>query len=312
MRFSVVLQRRVDPAVAGRTGLLDRRGGALEGAQPTPTRQAAGGPDSCDEGSVYHMIPTQGHVQFVFGQVIDDRDTQHGIPMPPVQCGGELAAPVRAGFGRVNHGRHARRRGHRRLDLGEAGHDAARLVGQGQRLAQVVPQGRRDPVRQVGRHGGVLGLERPQEGALAHGLGHHRPLRRDPGAAAGEPGPQVRHHRAVRPQDEADHAVRRLRLTGDDAGALGAAALALAATAGAGIEGRPLVRRRLRRVDHRGGGPNRTCADQACASAGSASAPSSVPSSASGSGRASIQPACRRAAMIRASASVRESSNPSR
>ena len=60
-------------AVIGGTGLghVDR---ILEETKPTPTRQAAGRADSSDERRVYHMIPAQGHVQFLIGQVIQNRN----------------------------------------------------------------------------------------------------------------------------------------------------------------------------------------------------------------------------------------------
>ena len=121
--------------------LLGRRRHTLEGAEPTPTREIAGCAGSRDEGSVYHMIPAQCHVQFGVGQVIDNGNNRYGIAVAPPQGGSELAASVRSGVAGVNQSRNPLGTEDRRLDLTEAGDHAAGLVGKRQRLPQVGPQG---------------------------------------------------------------------------------------------------------------------------------------------------------------------------
>src|SRR5215203_582619 len=104
-----------------------------------------------------------------------------------------------------------------RLDLMEAGDHRSGLVGEGQPLAEIVPEKTLDILGQALRNLG-LGLEGPGKEATFGRLFHHVGTRRHPDAAARQLVPEIGYDLVVGPEDKADQSRGALSLAGDDAG----------------------------------------------------------------------------------------------
>jgi hypothetical protein len=105
------------------------------------------------------------------------------------------------------------------LDFVKPGYDRSGLVGEGEALAQVGPEGLPDVLREALRHPG-LGLEGPGEEAALHRFLDHVLPGQDPDAPPRQLMPQIGHDLVVGPEDEADQLRRRVDRAGNDAGAL--------------------------------------------------------------------------------------------